>query len=191
MNRIKWKTVEKICVVAGPILALVAILYSYRTDCKLEEIQYRGNAPFFIIKTVQLDVVSWQGGEKPYYQYCDKPSELLGDLANIDGWNPQFPDDYPDNYPVGLLLENIGSQLRTFSVKCEDKIIFREVLHKERFYELRYIYQKSNVGKPLRFTIEYETYEGIQGSHTWETVIGKKLLSRVKPNTTYKKWLFF
>jgi hypothetical protein len=185
MNRIKWKIVEKTCVIAGPVLAFIAILYSYRTNCKLKEIQYRGNAPFFIIKTVQLDIAgSWYSDGKPYYQYRDKPSELLGHLSDIDNWDPQFPDDYPDNYPVGLLLENVGSQLRTFSVKCKDEIIFQEVLHKERFYELRYIYQKSNIGKPLRFTIEYETYEGIQGSHTWEIVIGKKLFRRIKPNTT-------
>lgn len=183
MNRIKWKIVEKTCVVAGPILALAAILYSYRTDCELKKIQHRGNAPFFIIKTVQLNIVSWEGGEKPYYQYCDKPSELSGDLADISDWDPQIPDDYPDNYPIGLLLENVGSRLRTFSVKCEDKIIFREVLHKERFYELRYIYQKSNIGKPLRFTIEYETYEGIQETQTWEIVLGKKLIHRIKPTT--------
>jgi len=179
----KWKTFKDICSIAGPVLALIAIIHSCKTDHKLKMIQYRGNAPFFVVKSVELDVVVMDSDSdgNPHYQYSDKPSELSGHLGVIDDWDPQVPDDYPDNYPVGLLLKNVGTQLRTFSVKCEDTIVFRKVLYNERLYELRYIYQKPLVGKSLRFTIEYETYEGIQGAHTWETIIGEKSLRRVKP----------
>ena len=95
---------------------------------------------------------------------------------------PNIPDDYPDNYPLGLLLKNTGSELRSFDIQSKEKIVLQKSSHLDpKLYELRYIYNNATKGENFTFTITYETSEGFQDEQVWEIEKGMTFIKRIKP----------
>jgi len=178
------ETLKDICAIGGPILALLGFLYGYAKDKKLRNIERRANSPFFTVLTVQLDCgqVSIPQGGKAYYHYREKPSGLIDHLWDMEEYEPHVPENYPNDYPIGLLLKNTGSSLRTFKFKSREQMVFQQADDKN-LYELRYIYHKSSAGDGFRFTLSYETSEGFQETQVWEVIKGEISIKRIKPKT--------
>jgi len=177
MNKESIKTV---CVIVATILALLGFFYGFAKDYELKQIKKRANSPFFTISTVQVDAS--QGGD--FYSYHKKASELSARLWDMDEFfEPRIPDNYPDDYPLGLLLKNTGAELRTFKTTSKERIVFQKASSGKNLYELRYVYSKATKGKKFRFTLTFETYEGFQDSQVWEVTKGAIFIKRIKPKT--------
>lgn len=167
----------------GVIGTVAGAIYGYRKDAAIKQIQQRANSPYFIISALQFDLnnISYPEGGKPRYFYNKEPSALSGQLLNENMYDdPNIPDDYPDGHPIGLLLTNTGSELRSFEVTSGEKIVFQRAMTSDG-YELRYVYEKASKGKEFRFTITYETAEGFQDEQVWEVIKGTASIRRVNP----------
>jgi hypothetical protein len=165
--------------VISSIIALIAIFYSITKDYELQQIKKRANGPFFVISTVLLDSNQSDGSSR--YYYPKKPSDLTAQLMSMDSFEPRIPDDYPDNYPIGLLLKNTGGKLRSFTKSSKEQMVFQEVSPDKNLYELRYVYNKATKGKKFRFTLTFETNDGLQDSQVWEVTKGVLSIKRIKP----------
>ena len=148
--------------------------YGYLNNRTLKEIQKRANSPFFEVSALLIDT---------HYDYRKEPVDLKAPLAErslIDDTN--IPDDYPDNSPLGLLLENTGSELRSFDIQPKEGIVLQKSSHLDpKLYELRYIYNNATKGEKFTFTITYETSEGFQDEQVWEIKKGMTSIKRIKP----------
>jgi hypothetical protein len=167
----------------GVIGTVVAAIYGYRKDSEIKQIQQRANSPFFVISALQFDLnnISYPEGGKPRYFYNKEPSTLSGQLLDEYVYDdPNIPGDYPDGHPIGLLLKNTGSELRSFEVTSREQIVFQAARTSDA-YELRYVYDKASKGRKFRFTITYETADGFQGKQLWEVVKGSASVRRVSP----------
>jgi len=170
--------VSSILALLGFLLAIIGSLYGFAKDCELRQIKKRANSPFFTILTVQVDAGQSDGSD---YLYRQKPSDLSARLMEMDEFEPRIPDNYPDNYPIGLLLKNTGSKLRSFTKSSKERMVFQEVSPDENLYQLRYVYNKATKGNKFRFTLTFETYEGFQDSQVWEVTKGAISIKRIKP----------
>ncbi|MHC4123984.1 MAG: hypothetical protein ACYSSI_10455, partial [Planctomycetota bacterium] len=104
MLEINKESIKVIYVIAWPILGFLGFLYGFAKDKKLRQIKKRANAPFFTILKIQHDAKAYsrQEGVEPSYIYRREPSDLSAqNLLDSPGPEPKFPDDYPDNYPIG------------------------------------------------------------------------------------------
>jgi len=139
--------------IISAIIGVLGLLYGYKKDRALKQIQQRANSPFFIISALQFDLnnISYPEGGKPSYFYNTEPSGLSSQLLDEYVFDdPNIPDDYPDGHPIGLLLKNTGSELRSFDVTSREQIVFQGArISDANLYELRYRYDKASMRKKI------------------------------------------
>ena len=159
------------------------LLYGWVKDRELKKIHQRGNAPFFTFETFELDSSSQSipQHDPPWYNYRRTPSNLNGDLMSMDEAYPSLPGNYPDNLVIGIELINRGIEIRSFSIKSKESILFMQ--YRGNIYSLRYFFKRSEVGKKLFFTITFETIDGVQEKQKWMHIKRKKTIIRVKPKS--------
>jgi len=182
--KMRIEIAKTIAAIVGPILGLIGLFYGFIKDRTLRQIKKRANSPFFKVYTMQVSVAaaSRPEGGKLYYHYHREPKSLSA-RSFLETEQNDVPEDYPDGHPVGFLLRNIGSELRSFKITSGEKIVFQEADVGKNLYELRYIFSRASRGEAFRFSITFETSEGFQGTQTWEVIRGTKSMRRVRPRT--------
>jgi hypothetical protein len=174
---------NKIIEFFSPVIALLGLLYGWVKDRELRRICQRANAPFFKFETFELDSSSRSVpyNDQPWYNYRETPSSLNGDLIAMEEYDPSIPDNYPDDLVIGIELQNKGIQIRFFSIKSKENLLF--LYKRGNIYSLRYFFKRREMGKELLFTIAFETIDGIQEKQKWLYIKGEKIIFRVKPKS--------
>jgi len=171
--------------IIGLVFGILGFSYGLIKDREVRKIHQRKNAPYFVFETYELD--SFSKGTNRYdpswLAYRDKkiPTDLNGNLMSIQEVCPSLPDDYPDNFVLGIRLINTGVVVRSISAKSRESIGFKQC--RDNAFSLRYFFKRSEIGKTLFFTITYETIDGVQEKQEWLHIKGKKTVIRVKPKS--------
>jgi len=180
----KKETIQLVCSIVALVVAFVGMFYTFMVDQRVRKVEKRGKAPFFKIVDIKLDSTQSYGDGSGGYYYPKKPNGLSYEYFMAMGESElRIPEDYPDNRVLGLVLKNTGVELRSpvnyTSKESIESMVFQEA-GKNR-YELRYVFRKATKGEKFKFTLNFETCEGDQGSQVWEVIKGVPLIKRVKP----------
>jgi len=167
--------------IIGVMIGIIGFAYGSYKDFQLKNIQKRKNAPHFIPLVLQVDASSSTNGGAGSikYNFSNKIKKMDERLFNMESFEKEIPDYYPDDRVVGIKLKNKGESLRFFKVDSKENILLIKDQYKKDTYDLRYIYRQSEKGEPLRFKIKYETSSGYRESQIWETKKGIKRLQKI------------
>lgn len=141
---------------------------------ELKVIKRRGNAPFFrTSEALNLQVYENLGaGQIVMHQYC------------LGGHYREFPKGAKSGEVI-LLVDNHGESARSISVKLDgEEIVFStepdfQGAHGHSFF--RYPYEPQKHGQTQRIEICFETRNGVQDTHIYETKHGVSHLKRIDP----------
>jgi hypothetical protein len=182
--------------VAGYVLAAVMGLYTvYRNrvtdkrlkeseeskkkaEARLAEMEARGKGPYFIPSQAMLSYV--------YDQEDDNVSMFMGFSNQVLSTTNRVVKELKAGEPVLLLLENAGAPARGIRMKTA---LPGAVLKEEPDMDdahgaifLKYEYDPTQQGKTVEIELKFESMDGYQGTHIYETRHGEFHFLRVHPN---------
>ncbi len=157
-------------------IGLAGLLFGWFKDREVRKIRLRSNAPYFKFLTFSV-VEKGPSGYDPQKASSDLDQKLIV----IDQINPVMPKDYPDNLVLGVELVNTGTQMRVFSAKSKEPVLFKHYWDND--FSLRYIFRRAESGKKLFFTISYETVDGVLEKQEWMHIKGTNTIVRVRPKS--------
>jgi len=183
LNTITSDQIKLGLAVIGSVIGVSGFLYGLYKDRRLKALQKLANSPFFEAEHLQADIrhMSRKNQDPPTFEYNETPKALTDELMPLKNYQRDIPECFPDGYPIGLQLNNLGNPLRTISATPKDTVVIQKPISFPDKYELHYYFKRSEVGKPLRFKIRYETNTGYQGRQTWEIIQGTRNITRIKP----------
>ena len=167
----------------GVFIGMFGLIWGVWKDAKVRIIQKRADAPHFVVRTLEIysSGKSIPSGKPAFYTYRDEPCSLDDHLMEMDQFEEEVPDNYPDNRPIGVILQNKGSHIRFFKFSCSEPHVFKESKPTENQYEFKFILGEGEKGNKIRFELWYETSNGFQGDQVWELEKGTKNITRIQP----------
>lgn len=168
--------------IIGPAIGFAGFVYGFIKDLKLRRIETRANAPHFVFRSMLIDMTgaSKLEGKQWEYSYHTEPPALGDKLFKKEYGADCIPDNYPDEYPAGIMIKNEGDRIRYYSVNSQ-QILLKEFDNENDIYAIYYIYTRKNVGLKIEFDFNFESEKGIHGKQTWCVSVGENIIYRIKP----------
>lgn len=106
---------------------------------------------------------------------------VLGNVLHV--YRQELP--YDPTLPVVLLLKNVGQPVATMTVQMDDCDVVidaeRQTKNAHGIEYLAYKYAEKAHGQTKQFRLSFQSIDGYKDKHTYETVLGSRVLRRIDP----------
>jgi hypothetical protein len=166
----------------GAILAAITLVHTLCKDRRLKKMERLEKSPSFHFCNFQIYIRhKLDGYGKPIeYSYDNQECALSQSLVDI---KTSIPDDYPDGGVVGMVIKNRGAALRFYKIRCKEECVLQPYNSEINCYEFRHRFKRSDIGKPFRFKLQFETEAGLKDTQTWLARKGSPTIQRIKPKS--------
>jgi hypothetical protein len=141
----------------GAILAAITLVHTLCKDRRLKKMERLEKSPSFHFCNFQI-----------YIRH------------KLDGYGKPIEYSY-DNQECAL--SQSGAALRFYKIRCKEECVLQPYNSEINCYEFRHRFKRSDIGKPFRFKLQFETEAGLKDTQTWLARKGSPTIQRIKPKS--------